>query len=73
MKVIQEDIDAMKDNHSNGADRMLPFGPTCTFNGVEVPTFLMCSKNGSITSQVLTNMLSKMDDHSLFDRYLFAM
>jgi hypothetical protein len=27
-----------------------------------------CSKNGSITSQLLTNMLSKMDDLQLFDR-----
>jgi hypothetical protein len=38
MKALQEDINAMKDDHSNGADRMFPFGPTCTFNGVEVPT-----------------------------------
>jgi hypothetical protein len=28
----------------------------------------MCSKNGSITSHLLTNMLSKMDDYFLFDR-----
>jgi hypothetical protein len=27
-----------------------------------------CSKNGSITSHLLTNMLSKMDDLELFDR-----
>jgi hypothetical protein len=30
--------------------------------------FVTCSKNGSITSQLLTNMLSKMDDYRLFDR-----
>jgi hypothetical protein len=58
----------MKDEHSNGADHMFPFRPTCTFNGVEVPMFVMCSKNGSITSQLLTSMLAKMDEHSLFDR-----
>jgi hypothetical protein len=58
----------MKDEHSNGADRMFPFGPTCTFNGVEVPTFVMYSKNDSITSQLLTSMLAKMDEHSLSDR-----
>jgi hypothetical protein len=68
MKSLQEDIYAMKDEHSNGADRMFPLYPTCTFNGVEVPTFVMRSKNGSINSQLLTNMMSKMDDHSLFDR-----
>jgi hypothetical protein len=48
MKVLQEEIDAMKDKHSNGAVHiMFPFGPTCTFNGVEVPTFVTCSKNYS--------------------------
>jgi hypothetical protein len=68
MKELQEEISATKDDHSNGADRMFPFGPTCTFNGVTVPTFVTCSKNGSITSQLLTSMLAKMDEHSLFDR-----
>jgi hypothetical protein len=47
--------------------RMLPFIPEFTFNDVEVPTFVMCSKNYSITSQLLTNMMSKMDTYSFFD------
>jgi hypothetical protein len=68
MKALKEEINAMKDEHSNGADRMFPFGPTCNFNGVTVPTLVMCSKNGSITSQLFTSMLAKMDEHSLFDR-----
>jgi hypothetical protein len=68
MKVLEDEIHAMKDEHSNGADRMFPFGPTCTFNGVQVPPFATCSKNSSITSQLLTNMLSKIDDYCLFDR-----
>jgi hypothetical protein len=34
---------------------------------VEVPTFVTCSKNGSIASKLPTNMLSKMDDYCLFD------
>jgi hypothetical protein len=67
MRVLQEEIHAMKDDHSNGADRMFPFRPACTFNGVTVPVFVTCSKNGSITSQLLTSMLTKMDEHSLFD------
>jgi hypothetical protein len=68
MKVLEEEIHELKNEHSNVAYRMFPFGPTCTFNGVQVPTFVTCSKNGSITSQLLTNMLSKMDDYCLFDR-----
>jgi hypothetical protein len=68
MKVLEEDMEQMKDEQSKGVDRMFPFGPTCTFNGIEVPMFLTCSKNGSITSQLLTNMLQKMDDLEIFDR-----
>jgi hypothetical protein len=68
MKALQEEIHTMKDEHSNRADHMLPLVPTCTFNGVEVPTFVTCSKNSSITSQLLTNMFSKMDDYCLFDQ-----
>jgi hypothetical protein len=51
----------MKDEHSNGIDRMFPFGLTCTFNGVEVPTFVTCSKNGSITSLPATYQYAAKD------------
>jgi hypothetical protein len=67
MKALQEEIHAMKNEQINGVDHIFPFGPTCTFNGVEVPTFVTCSENGSITSQLLNNMLSKMYDYCLFD------
>jgi hypothetical protein len=68
MKVLHEEIDTMKDEHSNGAYRMFPFWLTFNFNGVEVPIFVTCITNGIIISQLLTNMLSKMDDLCLFDR-----
>jgi hypothetical protein len=68
MKVLDDEIEAMKDEYSNGVDPMFPFGPTYTFNGSQVPTFITCSNNSSITSQLLTIMLSKMDDLELFDR-----
>jgi hypothetical protein len=68
MKVLKDEIDQMKDEHSNGVDRMFPFEPTCSFDGTEVPIFITCSNNGSITSQLLTNMLRKMDDLEIFCR-----
>jgi hypothetical protein len=68
MKALQEEINEIKNEHSNGAYHIFPVGPTCTFNGVKVTTCVMCSKNGSITSQLLTSMLTKMHEHSLFDR-----
>jgi hypothetical protein len=60
MKALQEEIHAMKDEHSNCANHMFPSGPTCTFNGVEVHICVTYSKNDSITSQLITNILSKM-------------
>jgi hypothetical protein len=30
MKMLEEDIHTMKNEHSNDADRMSPLGPTCT-------------------------------------------
>jgi hypothetical protein len=68
MKVLEEDIEAMKDEHSNGVDRMFQFRQKCTFIGVEVPIFVTCSNNGSITSQLMTNVLSKMDDLEIFNQ-----
>jgi hypothetical protein len=58
----------MKDVYSNVSDMMFPFGPICTFNGVEVPMCVTCSKNGSITSQLFTIMPQRMDGLVLFDR-----
>jgi hypothetical protein len=49
MKLLQDEIEQIKDEHSNGVDRMFPFEPTCIF--------ITCSKNGSMTSQLITNML----------------
>jgi hypothetical protein len=68
MKQLEAEIQSMKDEHSNGVDRMCPFGLMCTFLGVEVLTFIACSKNRSITSQLLTNMLKTMDKLCLLDR-----
>jgi hypothetical protein len=68
MKVLDDKIVEMKDEHGNGVDRMFKFGPTCTFNGSQVPKIVTCSKTVSITSQLLTNMLSRMDDLEIFDQ-----
>jgi hypothetical protein len=50
MQGLEKEIEEMKGEHIHVTDRMLPFGPTCTLNGVDVQTFVTCSKNGSITS-----------------------
>jgi hypothetical protein len=67
IKVLEEEIDEMNDEYINGVDHMFPVGPTYTFNGIEVPMFVTCSKNVSITSQLLPTVFSKMDELELFD------
>jgi hypothetical protein len=64
MKVLQEEINEMKDEHSNGADRMFPFGPTCTFNGATVPAFVTCSKKWQHHQS--TNYLNARQDGRAF-------
>jgi hypothetical protein len=68
MKQLEEKLQSMKDEHSNGVYQMFPFGPMCTFLGVKVPTFVTCSKHGSIMIQLLTKILQTMDTLCLFDR-----
>jgi hypothetical protein len=51
-----------------GCGRLFPMGPTCKLNSIEVPCFVCCSKNGSITSHMLPEMLKRMDDLGLFPR-----
>jgi hypothetical protein len=43
-------------------------GPECLFNGVRVPCFCTCSESGSITGELLAEMLQYMDKLVLFDR-----
>jgi hypothetical protein len=54
---LEDEIANLKDEPINGVDQIFPFGPTCILNCVTVLTFVTCSKNGSITSELLTNML----------------
>jgi hypothetical protein len=45
------------EKNSGSIGKRHPFGPTCMFNGKEVPCFCCCSKSGSITSELLVAML----------------
>ena len=51
-----------------GRGKRFPMGPSCTFNGITVPTFCCCSENGSLNADLLVAMLSTMDKLSVFDR-----
>jgi hypothetical protein len=40
---------------------LFPMGLTCDFEGKDVPCFLSCSENGSITSHLLAMVMERMD------------
>lgn len=51
-----------------GLGKQCPGGPTCKFHGKYVPCFVCCSPKGGITSDLLTQMLQRMDVIDLFPR-----
>ncbi|KAI2492615.1 hypothetical protein MHU86_21929 [Fragilaria crotonensis] len=57
-----------KRQNSGGINKRYPMGPVCRFRGKDVPTFCCCSENGSITADLLVDMLKVMDKMELFDR-----
>ena len=53
----------------NMGDGMLfPGGPTCTYNGKKIPCMCRWSPKGSITSEILTDILRTLDAIEVFDR-----
>ena len=53
---------------NSGKVKRYPGGPTCRFQGVEVPYLARWSKKGSITSEILVNILKTLDHLGVFDR-----
>ena len=53
---------------TGGLDKQYPQGPVCHFNGKSVPSFCCCSENGSITSEILVDMLCVINNYRVFDR-----
>jgi hypothetical protein len=50
-----------------GEGKTLPSGPTCMYNGKNLPCFVGCSPCASITSEMLAAMLEEMDKREVFD------
>ena len=43
-------------------------GPKCSFRGKEIPSFIGCSPNASITSELLRDMLAHIDNLGVYER-----
>ena len=60
------DDDFLEKNTGDG--KMFPCGPTCYFQGKEIPSFCAWSENGSVTSQILADILKRLDYYKVCDR-----
>jgi hypothetical protein len=49
------------EQNSHGTDKYYPYGPTCTIFGKTISTFVTCSESGSITSNILMDVLRHID------------
>jgi hypothetical protein len=54
----QSQIEVIENNLNNN---VMIGGPSCTYKGKEIPCFVGCSPNSSITSQMLADMLALID------------
>jgi hypothetical protein len=61
-----EEIDLFMLNTGDGM--AMQGGPTCFFQGKEIPCFVCTSPKASITSSLLADMLKYLDSFNLFDR-----
>jgi hypothetical protein len=56
----------LEEHYKGGCERLFPMGPTCILQGKEVPTFVCCTDNGSITRSLLAAVIKIIDDIGVF-------
>ena len=54
--------------NNSGKGKRFPGGPSCTYQGKEVPCLTRWSPKGSITSQILVDILATIDQLGVIDR-----
>jgi hypothetical protein len=55
------------EGNSHGHLQFYPYGSTRVINGKTLETYVTCSDNGSITGNILTDVLKHLDTHLQFD------
>jgi hypothetical protein len=64
----EEEIGRLYIGFETGENGALGGGPVCTFQVETIPTYCSCTPNASITSEILTDMLRRIDHHKVYDR-----
>ena len=56
------------ESNSNGINKYYPHGLTCFYDGKEIETYITCSENGSITTEILADIMHYLNKQLTFDR-----
>ena len=56
------------EDNSHGPNKYYPYGPTCSVGGRSIPAVVTCSESGSITSNILMDVLQHIDRCLSWDR-----
>ena len=66
-EITEDNTEFFKDNY--GAGKLFPGGPVCEFEGVEIPTMVRYSEKGSISGDILKDILLTLDTLDAFKTY----
>ena len=50
--------------NSNGMTKKYPMGPTCTYEGRQVPCCAVCNKMSTVMSSILLNVIKYIDKYA---------
>ena len=56
------------ESNSNGINKYYPHGLTCFYDGKEIETYITCSENRSITTEILADIMHYLNKQLTFDR-----
>ena len=65
--IASSNFSIFEDNYGPG--NLFPGGPVCNFEGKTIPTMIRYSERGSITNEILTDILCTLDDLKVFQPY----
>ena len=65
---INGEVTTNLDKNANGTNKYCPHGPTCVYNGKEMPCYPTSSENGSITSDILAQIMQYLYHHVRFNQ-----
>ena len=64
---INVEVTTNLDENANRTNKYNPYIPTCVYKGKKIPCYITCSKNGSIMSNILAQIMQYLN-HIGFDQ-----